>query len=378
MASSDSTSNVDSDLGEIFRRLIRTSGPISLTHFMGESNARYYASRDPFGENGDFITAPEISQMFGELIGLWMADIWLRAGGKTPVNYVELGPGRGTLTRDVLRSSKQYGFAPQVHFIEGSPTLRTVQGEAVPDAIWHDDLSTIPHDGPVLIIANEFLDALPIRQMVATASGWRERMVGLQGEELIPVAGTQPLDSIVPEEWRNAQSGTIIETCPAAASIMYEICSRLEAQGGAALIIDYGFREPRTGSSLQAIRNHQKVDPFAEPGAADITALVDFGALARIAEARDVRLLGTTTQGEWLSALGIDARTEALSVKAPQYASDLSAARDRLIAPDQMGTLFKVLGLASEDWPDGAGFPGADQSSAVSHSDGETRATEEH
>ena len=343
-------------LGEIFRRLIRTTGPISLTQFMGESNARYYARQDPLGKAGDFVTAPEISQMFGELIGLWCADLWLRAGRVEPVYYVELGPGRGTLAKDALRAAAHHGFEPRVHFVETSEALKDLQLKSVPGAIWHDDLSTVPTDGPIMLVANEFLDALPVRQLVRTADGWRERLVGLDGEQFVFVAGTQPMDGAVPEEWADAVEGTILETSPASAAIVDEVAGRLADQRGAALFIDYGARESRTGSTLQAVRAHRKVDPFAAPGEADLTAHVDFATLARIAETRGARHLGTVTQGAWLRALGIDARVEALATHAPHRREEIIAARDRLVADDQMGALFKVMGLASPDWPDGAGF----------------------
>lgn len=344
-------------LAEMFRRLIRNTGPISVTQFMGESNARYYAAKDPLGGAGDFITAPEISQMFGELIGLWLADMWISAGREDPVYYVELGPGRGTLAKDALRAARKYGFEPRVHFVETSPALKDVQLKSLPGAIWHDDLSTIPQDGPIMLVGNEFLDALPIRQLVRGEDGWRERMVGLDDDRFVFVAGGQNMDPAVPVDWRDAPQGTILETCPAAAAIMYEVAGRLNDQGGAALFIDYGYDAVKGGSTLQAIQNHQKVDPFANPGGADLTAHVDFSTLARIAQSRDVRHIGTVTQGEWLSALGIASRAENLAKRAPHYGAEIAAARDRLIAPDQMGTLFKVMGLASDNWPGGVGFP---------------------
>ncbi|GAA4642695.1 SAM-dependent methyltransferase [Pontixanthobacter gangjinensis] len=344
-------------LGESFRRLIRNTGPISLTHYMGESNARYYSGKDPIGNAGDFITAPEISQMFGELIGLWLADMWIRAGKEEPVYYVELGPGRGTLAKDALRAARKYGLEPRVHLVESSQALKDVQLKAIPGAIWHNDLSTVPQDGPMLLIANEFFDALPVRQLVRGPDGWRERMVGLDGDEFVFVAGGQNMDPAVPVEFRNAPEGAVLETCPAAAAILYEIAGRLADQGGAALLIDYGNSELKTGSTFQAVRDHQKVHPFAAPGDADLTALVDFATLARIAQSRDIRHIGTATQGDWLRALGIETRAQNLAAKAPQYAQDIAAAKDRLVADNQMGKLFKVMGLAGPTWPGGVGFP---------------------
>jgi len=341
---------------DIFRRLIRNSGPISLAQFMAESNARYYAAKDPLGSDGDFITAPEISQMFGELIGLWLADLWIRAGREEPVHYVELGAGRGTLAKDALRTMKRYALDPEVHLVETSPALRKLQGEAVPQAHFHDDLASVPMNGRVLVVANEFLDALPVRQLVRAAEGWRERMVGLDGDRFVYVSGAMPMDAAVPAEWRDARQGAIVETSPAAAAVTYEIAGRLAHQGGAALLIDYGHADMRGGSTFQAVRAHRKVDPFSAPGEADLTAHVDFATLARIAQSRGAQWMGTVPQGEWLRALGIETRTEALALRTPHYRAELIAARDRLIAGDQMGTLFKVMGLAAPGWPRGVGF----------------------
>ncbi|WP_394658373.1 class I SAM-dependent methyltransferase [uncultured Novosphingobium sp.] len=343
-------------LSAIFKRLIANTGPISVQYFMGESNARYYAARDPLGDAGDFVTAPEISQMFGELVGLWLADMWLRAGSPQPVHYIELGPGRGTLARDALRAAKRFGLEPTVHFVEGSPELKSLQLAAVPDARWHDDVSTIPIIGPILLVANEFLDALPIRQLVKTAQGWRERMVAVQDDAFVGIAGDRPMDAAIPADLRDAEPGTLIETCPAAAAVVYEVAGRLAMQGGAALFIDYGSDIPRTGSTLQAMRAHRKVEALAHPGEADITAHVDFATLANVAQSRDCRWLGTVGQGHWLDALGIDARAASLAQASPQQADAIAVAKDRLTGTDQMGDLFKVMGLAAPGWPEGAGF----------------------
>ncbi|MBV1918879.1 MAG: SAM-dependent methyltransferase [Sphingomonadaceae bacterium] len=343
-------------LTAIFRRLIGTHGPVSVSHFMGESNARYYDAGDPLGAAGDFITAPEISQMFGELIGLWLADMWIRGGREEPIHYVELGPGRGTLARDALRAMRRYGLEPEVHFVESSTALKDIQLAQVPNAKWHHDLSTIPPYGPLLIVGNEFLDALPIRQLVMTDKGWRERMVAQHDDRFVFAAGGQPMDSAVPEGRREAEVGTIMETCPGAAATVYEIAGRLVDQGGAALLIDYGHDAPRTGSTLQALREHRKVDPLAQPGEADLTAHVDFSALAPIARSRGSKWLGTVTQGHWLRQLGIEMRAESLSDFAPEHKEAIHAAKDRLIGEGQMGALFKVFALAGPGWPQGVGF----------------------
>jgi NADH dehydrogenase [ubiquinone] 1 alpha subcomplex assembly factor 7 len=343
-------------LADSFRRLIESSGPISLAHYMAEANTRYYAKADPLGATGDFVTAPEISQMFGELIGLWLTDMWDRAGRPEPIHYVELGPGRGTLARDALRAMAQHGLTPRVHLVEGSPALRAMQHAALRQAEFHHDLSSVPEDGPLLLVANEFLDALPIRQLLRTAEGWRELMVVAQGERFACVPGARPMDAAVPESRRSLPEGTLIETSPAAAAVVGEIAARLAAQGGAALLVDYGHAEPRTGSTFQAVRAHRKVDPFADPGEADLTAHVDFATLVEVARARGARWLGTTSQGRFLAALGIAARAAALARAAPAHGEALEGAVRRLTDPDAMGELFKVMALGGPDWPDGAGF----------------------
>jgi NADH dehydrogenase [ubiquinone] 1 alpha subcomplex assembly factor 7 len=223
----------------------------------------------------------------------------------------------------------------------------------MPRAQWHDDLSGVPEDGPILLVANEFLDALPVRQMVRAASGWRERMVGCEDGQFRPVVGDRPMDAAVPEALRKAEAGTIIETCPGAATMVGEVAQRLAAQGGAALFIDYGHAEFRTGSTLQAVRAHRKVDPFADPGEADLTALVDFATVAEVAQRHGARWLGTAEQGAWLRTLGIDARAQVLGRSAP---TEVETAKRRLVDADQMGVLFKVMGLAAPSWPDGVGF----------------------
>ncbi|MFM5895822.1 MAG: SAM-dependent methyltransferase, partial [Novosphingobium sp.] len=284
------------------------------------------------------------------------ADMWINAGREEPVHYVELGPGRGTLATDALRAAKRYGLEPSIHFVEGSTALKDIQLAKVPGAIWHHDLSTLPAYGPILLVANEFLDALPVRQLVKTEDGWRERMVVPEGERFVCIAGNQPMEAAVPEGRRDAAPGTIIETNPGAAATVYEVAGRLIEQGGAALFIDYGSDSIREGSTLQAVRDHLKVDPFVNPGEADLTAHVDFASLAPIAESRGARWLGTVPQGRWLRNLGIDARAEALAAQAPAHAAAIQAAKDRLVGEGQMGLLFKVFGLAAPTWPGGAGF----------------------
>jgi len=341
-----------------FKRLIRETGPITLAQFMGEANAHYYNSRDPIGADaGDFITAPEISQIFGELIGLWLVDIWARAGKPDPVHYVELGPGRGTLASDALRAMAAHGLKPHVHLVEASQSLRAVQKSALPQAIHHHDTSSLPEDAPLLIVANEFFDALAIHQLVQTENGWRERMVGLDGDDLAFVSGDRPMGDAVPQQWRDADAGTLIETCPAAAALISDLADGLVAQGGAALVIDYGALSLQPGSTFQAIAAHQKVDPLADPGEADLTAHVDFAALADVAARQGATHLGSATQGEWLQAMGLGMRAQSLIKASPDQAATIARQCARLAEPDQMGDLFKVMGLAASDWPEGAGFP---------------------
>ncbi len=353
-------------LASSLARLIRTTGPVSLAQYMAEANAHYYAHRDPLGADGDFTTAPEISQMFGELVGLWLTDIWRRAGAPEPVLYCELGPGRGTLAADGLRTMASFGLRPQVHLVEASPVLRACQAERAPGAVFHDDLASVPQTAPLLLIANEFFDALPIRQLISTGKCWREVLVGLEGERFVPLAGDRPMTAAVPAGSRHLPEGTIIETAPAAAAVMGELARRLADQGGAALVIDYGYWVSPGITTLQAVRGHAKADPFAEPGEADLSAHVDFAALAQIALSHGARHMGTISQGAFLTALGIDTRTAALVRAAPAGTASIEAARERLVAPTQMGELFKVIGLAAPSWPTGAGFDDEGQGSSAS------------
>jgi NADH dehydrogenase [ubiquinone] 1 alpha subcomplex assembly factor 7 len=342
-------------LPERLARAITLAGPIPLSQFMGAANAHYYATRDPLGARGDFTTAPEISQMFGELIGLWLADLWTRSGHSVAL-FGELGPGRGTLAADALRAMGKAGLTPPVHLIETSPTLRAAQAERVPHAEWHLDLVGLPEDAPLLVVANEFFDALPIRQLVATTEGWRERLVACQDTLFLPIAGDRSFDMIIPRHLLHAPPGSILETSPASVAVLRGLAQRLAAQGGAALIIDYGYEGPAVGDTLQAVRGHAYANPFENPGEADLTAHVDFATLKEAAEAEGLVVHGPVTQGAFLQAIGIDARAQALAAAAPERAESIAADRDRLVAPEQMGELFKVLALTAPGWPVPAGF----------------------
>ncbi|MCD2325198.1 SAM-dependent methyltransferase [Sphingomonas sp. IC-56] len=351
----DTTTPPEPLLPERLARAITLGGPIPLSQFMGAANAHYYGTRDPLGTRGDFTTAPEISQMFGELVGAWLADLAARAGVQNP-RYVEFGPGRGTLAADALRVLGEAGMQPPVHFIENSPTLRTAQAERVPDAEWHLDLVGVPENGPLLVVANEFFDALPIRQLVATGDGWRERLVACQDTLFLPIAGDRSFDMIIPPDLREAAPGSILETSPASVAVLRGLAARLEKQGGAALIIDYGYVGPAIGDTLQAVRGHRYANPFDAPGEADLTAHVDFGTLKEAAEAEGLVVHGPVTQGAFLCALGIEARAEALSRAAPERAEQLAIDRDRLIGDEAMGELFKVMAVTAPGWPVPAGF----------------------
>lgn len=342
-------------LAERLARAIALAGPIPVSQFMGAANAHYYATRDPLGERGDFTTAPEISQMFGELIGLALTDLWDRAG-RPPARYVELGPGRGTLAADALRAMKTVGLEPSVHFIETSPVLRAAQAERVPDAEWHIDLVGVPDDGVLLVVANEFFDALPIRQLVRTEEGWRERLVASQDTLFLPVTGQTGFDPIIPYALRDAEPGSILETSPASVAVMRQLSHRLVAQGGAALIIDYGYRGPAIGDTLQAVSGHSYANPFEEPGERDLTAHVDFGTLLEAARAEDAIGYGPVEQAVLLTALGIGPRAEALARTAPERAGQIAADVDRLIGAQTMGMLFKAIAITAPGWPNPAGF----------------------
>jgi SAM-dependent MidA family methyltransferase len=267
-----------------------------------------------------------------------------------------LGPGRGTLAKDALAASARYDFAPEIHFVETSASLRKIQREAFPGCHHHHDISTLPDDAPLLIVANEFFDALPIHQLVRSADGWFDRMVGLDGENFTFMAGQERMDHLVPPSWRSAAQGAMIETSPAAVALMAEIARRLKEQGGAALIIDYGNMELRSGSTLQALKAHKKVDVFAHPGDADLTAHVDFELLTHVAEDNGADVMGLQYQGEWLRQMGIDTRMEALQRRNHQEGQVIKRQRDRLVEDHHMGTLFKVLGICGRRWPFGVGF----------------------
>jgi NADH dehydrogenase [ubiquinone] 1 alpha subcomplex assembly factor 7 len=323
---------------------------MSVAQFMAAANAEYYASSASIGADGDFITAPEISQMFGELIGVWLTDLWDRAG-RPPAHYVELGPGRGTLAVDALRAMQRGGLRPDVHFVETSPMLRAEQAGVLPEATWHDDLTTLPEEGALLVIANEFFDALPVQQIVRAPDGWRQRMVACQDTLFLPVSGKLVPDTIVPESLRDSPVGSILETSPPGVAVVRALSLRLERQGGAALIVDYGYDGPAVGDTLQAVRHHKPANPFDAPGAVDLSAHVDFATLGAAATLTGSTVHGPVSQRDFLGSLGIATRSASLARQSPQRVDDITAAHQRLTAPDAMGTLFRAMAITARSWP---------------------------
>jgi len=349
------------------RERIVKDGPVSLETVMAEANATYYARGDGLGAAGDFITAPEISQVFGELIGLWMAVVWQGMGAPTRVGLVECGPGRGTLMADALRALAlvpAFRNALDVHLVETSPTLRARQREVLPEGsvTWHDTLDTVPEDRPLLLVANEFLDALPIRQYVRRAGGWRLRRVGMDGPSgpLTFVEGEPvPADDLDPTVRAGAPEGAIAEVNPAGRAFTAALSRRLVAQGGAALLIDYGHARAAAGDTLQAVRRHHHHPVLRDLGAADLTAHVDFQAVAESARAAGASVRGPVEQGEWLIGLGVEARAAMLRQGAtPDQDRALRSAVHRLIDPREMGRLFRVIALAAPNMAPPPGFDG--------------------
>ncbi len=317
---------------------------------MARANAAYYGGHDPFA---DFTTAPEISQMFGEILGVWTAMAWTAAARPDPFLLVEAGPGRGTLMRDLLRGLRSAmpacAAAARVQFIETSVRLRENQASLVPDALWHDSLDSVP-PGPMVLVANEFLDALPIRQFVRRAGGWCERYVagGAWIEHPLP---PDEAKAVVPAR-PGVHEGAVVEINEPARAFVSAVAQRLADQPGAALFVDYGPARSAAGDSLQAIAAKRMADPLADPGHADLTAHVDFSDLAALARSHGARACGPVTQGSFLTAWGLFARAQRLSAARPDQAETIHRAALRLAGPDEMGELFKVLAVTPPGWPD--------------------------
>jgi NADH dehydrogenase [ubiquinone] 1 alpha subcomplex assembly factor 7 len=337
---------------------IQTNGPMTVAEYMAaclyDPEDGYYATRPAIGgESADFLTAPEASQMFGELIGLWCAHEW-EALGKPAFNLIELGPGRGVLMQDMLRATERIdGFndAASVMFVEMSAPLIAEQGERVPDADWAARLEDVP-PGPSLIIANEFLDCLPVRQFMRGEDGWHEKLVGLdEAHEL-----TFGLSAALTAPDSDDEIGAVREVAPSLPSLIYEIEQRLHAHPARALFIDYGYVAAEGADTLQALRRHKKVDPLEAPGECDLTAHVHFARVAMLALDAGLQAHGPAPQGQFLRGLGIEFRTEALSRANPEHAERLQRELKRLTHPDEMGALFKVICLSSPNLPPPAGF----------------------
>jgi SAM-dependent MidA family methyltransferase len=354
---------------EIRTRIAR-DGPISVAEFMAiclyDPQHGYYTRRAPFGAAGDFVTAPEISQMFGELIGLWAAEVWRLMGAPDGVALIEFGPGRGTMMKDALRAARaapEFRSAVRVHLIETSPDLQLQQRQTlsgVDDVAiqWHTSIDEVPAASSI-ILANEFFDALPIRQAERRPTGWHERMVAVgPGGALALTVARDPLSDLepkLPPAVTHARTGEIFEWRPK--KFTTEIARRAAA-GGAALIIDYGHVKSAGGDTFQAVRSHRYANPLTSPGLADLTAHVDFETLARAAQEAGARVHGPIEQGTWLKRLGIEARAAVLQASAAEsQRADIAAALQRLTGtgPGEMGSLFKAIGFSA---PEIAQLPG--------------------
>ena len=345
----------DTPLATKIKAQIRKSGPLSIADYMAiclsDPDHGYYTTRDPFGRAGDFITAPEISQMFGEILGLWAAVVWQQMGSPTKVSLVEIGPGRGTLMADALRAARQvppFHKALSVHLVETSPILRVKQAEALikDPPTWHESLATVP-EGRAIILANELFDALPIRQLQKSQSGWRERLVTIDPETdqfayaLTPTASVAEA-LIYPPVRSAARIGELVEICAPGASLAQALGERAAKDGAVSLVIDYGYPVSAAGDTFQALANHKVISPLEAPGESDLTAHVDFDALARSVRAGGGLPYGPRAQGAFLKTLGIQARADILKQKATEphrIDEDLK----RLVDPDQMGRLFLAM-----------------------------------
>jgi NADH dehydrogenase [ubiquinone] 1 alpha subcomplex assembly factor 7 len=347
---------------------IVSEGPIPISSYMAEAlfdpMAGYYATKDPLGADKDFITAPEISQMFGEFVGLWAAECWGQLGAPSPFHLIELGPGTGRMMDDALRAGAAApGFveAAQVSLVEASPALKMVQGRTLARAPvqprWAGKLEDVK-GGPSLIVSNEFLDCLPIRQAVKHDGAWRERLVGLDpadDERFAFILGaplSAPDQALIAPSLRDEADGVLVELRAADAPLVEAVAERLKAAPGYALFIDYGSATPDAGDTLQAIAKHEKVDPLETPGGADLTAWVDFDRLARLGAASGLAVYGPLEQGAFLKGLGIETRAAALARgRDPAVQGRIQRQLARLADPEEMGELFKVIAFASEGLP---------------------------
>ena len=339
-------------LAEQIDTQIRETGPMSLATYMALclSHPRhgYYTAGRPIGAAGDFITAPEISQMFGELIGFFFVNLWQQMGQPTSFTLLELGPGRGTLMQDALRAaSKADGFENALHLqlFESNALLKGEQEKRLGaySPYWSSDIDAVSDD-PIFVVANEFFDALPIKQFIKTDDGWHERLVGLKDDvRSFGLSPTPISESAAPEAVHGAFPGEVLELSAAAADAMQRIARRVSVQGGAILAIDYGYGATQTGETLQAVKDHAFADPLDAPGEADISSHVNFEVLAAAAKSTGLAVPRLADQGDWLLRLGIGERAKALARANPNEAGNIARAVERLTSPEQMGTLFKVL-----------------------------------
>lgn len=356
-------------IADRLRDRIRQTGPLSIAAFMTEAlfdpKDGYYATKDPIGAGADFITAPEISQMFGELMGLWAAQSWMDMGRPSPIQLVELGPGRGTMMADALRAARTVpGFldAAQVVLIEASAALKAVQAQTLgptgAQIRWVDRLESVP-PGPAIVLGNEFLDCLPVRQAIRRGGNWHERMVGLDDEDGFVFVLGPPLGvdaDLVPQSLRDAPEDSLVELRPGDLQLVETLASRFAGSPGRALFIDYGPARSETGDTLQAVKAHKKVPVLDAPGTADLTARVDFESLLAAARAGGLTAYGPEEQGAFLAGLGLEARAAALLQASPDSRQSLARQVWRLTEPEQMGRLFKLVCLDAPGLPEPPGF----------------------
>ncbi|MES1203048.1 MAG: SAM-dependent methyltransferase [Pseudomonadota bacterium] len=347
--------------------IIAQDGPLTIAQYMAfclhDPQHGYYSTRPALGADGDFITAPETSQMFGELIGLWCAQTFLELGAPPRCNLIELGPGSGVMMADAWRASRAlpaFRDAARIYFVEPSKPLREAQKQALAkvgaEANWIDKLADAPI-APSIIIANEYLDCLPIRQFVRTQNDWRERLVGAREGDLAYGFAPAPANGLIPTALREAPVGAIAETREALPAFVAVLAEKLKAAPGRALLIDYGTAQTTGGATFQAVRAHRSADPLAEPGEADLTAHVDFQQLAEMAQQAGLAVAGPAPQGEFLRVLGIETRAKALQAAQAAKADIVERQKQRLIAPEQMGGLFQAICLSSPELSPPTGFP---------------------
>lgn len=348
---------------EYITSIISSQGPISMAQYMSivlsDPMHGYYMKKQPIGKMGDFITAPEISQMFGEMIGIWCVDAWKKMGSPTPWHLVELGPGLGTLMMDLLRGTSHIGDFSKgltVHLVEMSPTLKEAQEKQLApyndiSIMWHETIDDLPTDAPMLVIANEFFDALPVHSFQKTAEGWREHMIAQdeKGELCVTLSPEQTINSaLIPENYKRHEVDSVVEVCPAGAAIMEKLSTRIGTQGGAMLAIDYGYDRPPLTPTIQTVKNHEHSKLLDDPGKSDVTAHVDFSQLDKAARQHEkIYTFPLVDQGVFLHSCGIEIRKNMLLEHANDAQKEmLTTGYERLTSADGMGTLFLCLILS--------------------------------